>query len=158
MKSCMNENDSTTETELRPPFFGQVAEFSGRKKHGHPVIWALVGAVVLLLAVCAGWGIFRFTADPYRTLEAFPLSRYLDNAESVMGSRYRAEVVADADLGADLAIGRLMSFREKGGSSTMAVLIPPDVQGPIFSKGQAYVLELEIREGGLAYVHSYKKI
>lgn len=58
----------------------------------------------------------------------------------------------EADLGWKDGAGRLMLFSTADDPRPIAVLIPVAVAKDIyFTKGQTYITEIEVKEGGLIY-------
>lgn len=131
---------------------------SRRGKQKSPWLWIILG-------IAAAGGIFALGAflmgkvnDPLRTLEPFPSARYFDNYKSLAGSKFRAEVRVEADLGWKEGTGRLMLFTSQDDTRPIAVLVPFAVAKDIyFTKGQQFNAELEVREGGLIYGNRFKK-
>ena len=100
----------------------------------------------------------RYLNNPYRTLETFSVSKYLDNYQSLSGSKYKADFRVEADLGWKEGAGRLMLFSTTDDSRPIAVLIPASVAtGIYFTKGQTYTAQVEVKEGGLIYADSFQK-
>lgn len=120
-------------------------------------LWALLGAIGAVVMAVAAYFVFRTGADPLRTLEEFPVEAYLRNYESVLGSRFRAEFILDADLGGLLGKGRLFSFRSASTGRILPILIGDDIGQSIFDKGQRYQLELEVGAGGVIFARSCRK-
>lgn len=101
------------------------------------------------------WGYLK---DPYRTLEAFPVAKYLENYRSMAGSRFKAQLRVEADLGWKEGIGRLMLFSSAEEPRPIAVMVPEAIGKSIyFTKGQTYQTELEVKEGGLIYANACRK-
>jgi hypothetical protein len=115
------------------------------------VVLAAVGATVAVFAM-------RYLNNPYRTLETFPVAKYLDDYEALTGSKYKANFQVEADLGWKEGVGRLMLFSTADDSRPIAVLVPAVVANDIyFTKGQTYTAEIEVKEGGLIYANSCQK-
>jgi hypothetical protein len=115
---------------------------------------------LLLIAVGAVAGVFvmRYLNDPYRTLEPFPVAKYFDNYQSLAGSKFKAELRVEADLGWRDGAGRLMLFSTADDPRPIAVLIPVAVAKDLyFTKGQTYLTQAEVKEGGLIYADSCEK-
>lgn len=139
------------------PFSQAEAQMPKSSGGGKAVLWAVMGAVGALVVIGLGYVIFQSLQDPYRTLDVFPTPKYLDDFQSVVGSRFRAEVTVDAELGGSFEKGRLLSFRESSSQKSLVVLVPPSLSQIAFSKGQSYVTELEVGQGGLIQAHGFKK-
>jgi hypothetical protein len=100
----------------------------------------------------------RYLNDPLRTLENFPVAKYLDSYRGLAGSKFKGQLRVEADLGWKDGVGRLMLFTCPDDNRPIAVMIPADVaNGMYFNKGQTYLAELEVKEGGLIYANSCKK-
>lgn len=139
------------------PFDHADAQMPKQAGSGKAVIWALSGALGAILIAGVGFLVFQSLQDPYRTLDTFPASRYMEDYQGVVGSRFRAEVVVDAELGGSFEKGRLLSFRDAASQKAIVVLVPPSLSQTSFSKGQSYVTELEVGQGGLIHAHGFKK-
>jgi hypothetical protein len=96
-------------------------------------------------------------SDPLRTLEAFPVAKYLENHRAVAGAKFKGELRVEADLGWKEGVGRLMVFTLPGDTRPIVVLIPAQLSNIYFSKGQTYLAELEVKEGGLIYANNCRK-
>jgi hypothetical protein len=130
------------------------------KKRGGGKMPMLVVLAVILVAAGAGTGVYltRYLNDPLRTLENFPVAKYLDGYRGLAGSKFKGQMRVEADLGWKEGIGRLMLFTCPDDNRPVAVMIPAAVAGGIyFTKGQTYMAELEVKEGGLIYANSCKK-
>ena len=129
---------------------------TGRKRGS----WALGIVSSLLIVVVAGiLGYFgyKYMADPYRTLEAFPMDKYLADYRSMTGAKFKADLKVSNDLGFKPDTGRLMVFTLQNDSRPLVVLIPPKFGGLFFEKGQNYLVSLEVEDGGLVYADSCEK-
>lgn len=130
---------------------------TGKRRSSHWVGWVI--GIVCGLAVVAGIGyaIMQYLNDPYRTLEPFPVDRYLSDYRSLSGSKFKAEAKVANDLGYDPAKGRLMTFQFGTDTHPVPVLIPPKFANIYFTKGQNYKISLEVGDGGLIYADSCEK-
>ncbi len=113
--------------------------------------------LILIVLAVAGYFVQRYLNDPYRTLEPFPVDKYLSDYRSLSGSKFKAEVKVSADLGWKEDVGRLMVFTIGTDTRPVVVLIPPKLSGIFFTKGQDYQTSLEVGEGGLIYADSCEK-
>lgn len=82
-------------------------------KRGNPALWAVLGAVGAVALLGLGYVIFQSLQDPYRTLDVFPTEKYLSDYQGVVGSRFRANLIVDAELGGSFEKGRILTFREE---------------------------------------------
>jgi hypothetical protein len=121
------------------------------------VIWFFSGLLALAVVAVAGYFIFKYVNDPYRTLEPFPVDKYLSDYRSLAGAKFRAELKVSADLGYQADTGRLMVFTLPNDSRPIVVMIPKKLGGIYFDKGQNYKASLEVQEGGLIYADSCQK-
>ena len=104
-----------------------------------------------------GTYIARFLNDPLRTMEAFPASKYFENYHSLAGAKFKGELRVEADLGWKEGVGRIMLFSTPTDNRSIAVFVPGPLANIYFVKGQTYLAELEVKEGGLVYANSCKK-
>jgi hypothetical protein len=114
-------------------------------------------AVFAVLLIGGGFLTFNYLNDPYRNLEGFPTAKYFDSYQSLAGLKFRGNLRVEADLGWKEGVGRLMVFTPADESRQLAVFIPPSLSNVFFNKGQNYIVELEIKEGGLIYADSCRK-
>ena len=122
-----------------------------------PLMWIVVAAAVLLIGGGIALTFGKLAADPYRTLEPFPLETYLSNYHALEGSRFRANLRVENDLGYSVATGRLMVFSVEGDGRTLAALVPARLSDNFFSRGQRYTAELQVGDGGLIQINRYAK-
>lgn len=96
--------------------------------------------------------------DKYRTLEAFPTSDYLENYESLLGSRFKLNATVDAELGTEESTGKLVTFRDSQSKKIVPVLIPSEVM-PNFalSKSQSCQMVIEVGRGGVITATQFEK-
>ena len=122
-----------------------------------PLVWITVIAAVLLGSIGVGFFFTHFASNPYRTLESFPLETYVGNYHALEGSRFKATLRVENDLGYSAGVGRLMVFSIEGDGRTVAALVPTRLADNLFSRGQRYTAELQVGSGGLIQVNSYVK-
>ena len=127
---------------------------AGRKV---PLVWVALIAAVLLGSIGGGFFFTHFASNPYRTLEPFPLETYAGNYHAVEGSRFKATLRVENDLGYNAGTGRLMVFSIEGDGRTLVALVPTRLADNLFSRGQRYTAELQVGDGGLIQVNSYVK-
>ncbi len=154
-------NDQTEDESQRiiSPFAQTTATIhpADKRRSGAWVFWLVSILVALIVLATAGYFVQRYLNDPYRTLEPFPVDKYLSDYRSLSGSKFKAEVKVSADLGWKAEVGRLMVFTIGTDSRPVVVLIPPRLSGIFFTKGQDYQTSLEVGEGGLIYADSCEK-
>ena len=117
---------------------------------------AWVAAILLALGT-GGIAVSQYLRNPYRTLEVFPIGKYLESHRSLLGAKFKMDLRVEADLGWKDGVGRLMLFSGTEDSRVVAVMIPASLSTVYFTKGQTYLAELEVKEGGLIYANSCKK-
>lgn len=144
------------ESPILSPFSDAEQAVHPRRKKP-PVLWICLGIALLLILALSGFFFIHYLNDPLRTLEPFPVSKYLDGYKALAGSRFRAELRVENDLGWKEGVGRIMVFSMQGEPRSLVVMIPPDLAQIFFTKGQSYQGELEVKEGGLIYAHSIRK-
>ncbi len=119
--------------------------------------WIGLSVVVAAIAAVAILFLFRSLNDPYRTLEHFPVAKYLDSHRALAGSKFKAVLRVENDLGWKEGVGRLMLFSTSEDARPIAVMIPAGMTDIYFTKGQTYMAELEVKEGGLIYANSIRR-
>ena len=120
-------------------------------------LWLVSSLLVLVVVGIVGYFAYKYLSDPYRTLEPFPMDKYMSDYRSLEGARFKADLKVSNDLGWKADTGRLMVFTVQSDSRPLVVLIPPRLGGLFFEKGQDYQASLEIVEGGLVYADSCEK-
>jgi hypothetical protein len=158
MEPYRTEHPSETEKVISP-FAQSEAIISQRKGSGGKLFLIIVlGLLLVVVGAVAAVFAMRYLNDPYRTLETFPVAKYLDGYQALAGSKYKANFRVEADLGWKEGAGRLMLFSTSDDSRPIAVLVPAVVaNGIYFTKGQTYTAEIEVKEGGLIYANSCEK-
>lgn len=124
----------------------------------HPA-W-LLGVVGLVGgAIATGYFVFAATNDPYRTLQSLSVPAYLDNANSLRGNVYRVKGTLWDSLGWSPSVGRLYSVETGEGKSVelLPVLVPATLNRVNLQKGQRFVFEVEVADGGILMVRSLRK-
>jgi hypothetical protein len=129
----------------------------GRRRSSHWVMWTVIAVLALTAIGSAGYFIEQYLSDPYRTLEPFPIDRYMSDYRSLTGSEFKAEAKVSNDLGWKAETGRLMVFTFGSDSRPIVVLIPPKLANIYFTKGQTYRTSLEVGDGGLIYAVTCEK-
>jgi hypothetical protein len=152
------ENESEVQRIISP--FSQTTSTVQETRTRSSIPWALwIVSTLLILVVLGivGYFTFQYLEDPYRTLESFPVDKYMSDYRSLTGARFKADLKVSADLGWTADTGRLMVFTMENDSRPVVVLIPPKLGGIFFTKGQNYQVSLEVGEGGLIYADSCEK-
>jgi hypothetical protein len=130
---------------------------TGGKGSGSWALWLVSSLLVLVIIGIMGYFTYKYLADPYRTLEPFPMDKYLADYRSMSGAKFKADLKVSADLGWKAETGRLMVFTIENDNRPLVVLIPPKLGGLFFEKGQNYQVSLEVGEGGLVYADTCEK-
>ncbi len=130
---------------------------SGGGGKGSLALWIVSGLLILVILGIAGYFTYNYLDDPYRTLENFPMDKYLADWRSMEGNKFKADLKVSADLGYKAETGRLMVFTVENDNRPLVVLIPPKMKGITFNKGQNYQASLEVEDGGLVYADSCEK-
>ena len=149
-------------SEPAPPYdygapFAHTQPTMPSARMGNPALWAVLGAVGAVALLGVGYLGFQSLRDPYRTLDNFPAEKYLSDYQGVVGNRFRAELIVDAELGGSFERGRILTFRDADSNQALAVLVPPELARISFSKGQRYRAEIEVGPGGLIQAYGLKK-
>jgi len=129
----------------------------GGRGSGSWALWLVSTLLILVIVGIVGYFTYKYLADPYRTLEPFPMDKYLADYRSLEGARFKADLKVSADLGWKAETGRLMVFTIENDTRQLVVLIPPSLGGLFFEKGQNYQASLEVGDGGLVYADSCQK-
>lgn len=116
------------------------------------------GFLTALLIGLVAFQAREFLSDPYRTLEPFSAERYLENYQALAGGRFRADLRVENELGFREGVGKLMVMGMENSRHSVPVLIVPELAGTVFTKGQLYRFELNVREGGVIYGTRAKKL
>ena len=120
-------------------------------------LWIVSGVLMAVVLGIVAYFTFQYLENPFRTLEPFPVDKYLSDFRSLSGAKFRADLKVSADLGWKDGVGRLMVFTVADDSRPVVVLIPPKLGSIFFTKGQNYQASLEVGEGGLIYADSFEK-
>jgi hypothetical protein len=120
-------------------------------------LWIVSGLLVVVILGIGAYFVVKYLNDPYRTLEPFPVDKYLSDYRSLSGAKFKADLKVSADLGWKAETGRLMVFTVGGDNRPVVVLIPSKLGGLYFTVGQNYQASLEVGEGGLVYADSCDK-
>lgn len=157
----MHENagsESTVDPVASP--FSDAESHAPRRRRNKKAFppWITLGAIIAALLAVGGFFLVQHLNDPLRTLEPFPVSKYLDSYKSVAGLKFRADLRVENDLGWKEGVGRLMVFTLRDDPHPIVVMIPATLAQVYFTKGQNYVGELEVKEGGLIYANTIRKI
>ena len=120
-------------------------------------LWIVSSLLVLVVVGIVAFFSYKYVADPYRTLEPFPMDKYLSDFRSMSGAKFKADLKVSAEIGWKAETGKLMVFTLQGDNRPLVVLIPPKLAGIFFEKGQNYQASLEVQDGGLVYADTCEK-
>lgn len=124
----------------------------------HPA-WIVAAVLVGVGTLVVGRLVFSHASDPYRTLQPLNVAGYLDNANSLRGNVYRVTGMVWNSLGWSPTAGRIFAI-EAGDERTtelLPVLVPAALNYVNLQKGQRFVFEVEVSEGGVLLVRSLRK-
>ena len=154
-----NREDEDESPRVISPFAQTTStvQATGGRGAGSWALWLVSSLLVLVIVGIVGYVTYKYLADPYRTLEPFPMDKYLTDYRSMTGNKFKADLKVSADLGWKAETGRLMVFTVDSDSRPLVVLIPPKLSGLYFTKGQNYQASLEVGEGGLVYADTCEK-
>jgi len=131
---------------------------ANNKKSGNLMGWIIGGVIAAIVLAVGGFFLVKHLRDPLRTLEKLPVAKYYESFRSLAGARFKADLQVEADLGWKEGVGRLMVFTTPDEPRPIVVMIPASFSHIHFTKGQTYRAELEVKEGGMIYANSCKKI
>lgn len=137
--------------------FSDAESHSFKQRKGNAALWVSLALTFVIVLTIGGFFLFRYLNDPFRTLQPFPVAKYMDGYKALAGSKFRAILRVENDLGWKEGVGRLMAFTIRDEPHPIVVMIPPSLAQIYFVKGQSYRAELEVKEGGLIYANSCKK-
>ena len=152
-----SEHSPASEESVISPFSDAEPQSRPRKRKGRAGVFVGLAVVLLLALGIGGFFLYQTLNDPLRTLEPFPVGKYLESYKPLAGSKFRADLRVENDLGWKEGIGRLMVFSLREDPRPIVVMIPPGLSEIYFTKGQNYQAELEVKEGGLIYANSCRK-
>jgi len=149
--------DDSMGDRIISPFSDAESPSLQKKRKSGGLLWIVVALVLLAVLAVGGFFLVRYLNDPLRTLEPFPVAKYMDSYKALAGSKFRGNLRVENDLGWKEGSGRLMVFSLREDSRPVVVMIPPSLAQIYFTKGQSYEGELEVKEGGLIYANSIRK-
>jgi len=121
--------------------------------------WFLAVALLATAAIAGGYLLMSKINDPYRTLHSLDVLTYLENGNSLRGNTYRISGAIWDSLGWSPSAGRLFAIEVGTGRSgdLLPVLVPVSLNHVNLQKGQRFVFEVEVLEGGILRVKSLRK-
>jgi hypothetical protein len=130
----------------------------GGRGSGSLALWIVSCLLVLVVLGIIGFFTYQYLNNPYRTLEPFPMDKYLSDYRSLVGNKFKADLKVSASLNYDANIGRLMVFTLPDDPHPLVVLVPPKLSSELyFTKGQNYQASLEVQQDGTIYADSCQK-
>lgn len=153
----VNQTDATAKSPIISPFSDAEQQAAAKSRKGGTGWWIFLAISVFSMIGVGGFFLVTYLNDPLRTLEPFPAAKYMENYRSLEGSKFRAELRVENDLGWKEKVGRIMVFTTRDDPRPIVVMIPPNLASTYFVKGQNYAGELEVKEGGLIYANSCRK-
>jgi hypothetical protein len=124
---------------------------------GSLALWIVSSVLILVVVSVLGYFLVQYLNDPYRTLETFPMDKYMSDYRSMVGNKFKADLKVSASLDYQADTGRLMVFTLPNDSRSVVVLVPPKFSGLYFTKGQNYQASLEVQQDGTIYADSCEK-
>lgn len=116
--------------------------------------WFLAAAILVAAAITVGWWLKSRVSDPFRTLPVFPLSEYMQNADSLRGNTYKLDGVIGQQL-KYTAAARL--FEVNIGSDPVSVLVPSDFNNLDLRTGGRFQFKVEVAEKGILRARDVRK-
>ncbi len=155
----MQENQpiDAGENPIISPFSDLESPVLQKRRKSPLALWISLGAFLCVVLAIGGFFLTRYLSDPLRTLQPFPVGKYLESYKALAGSKFRGNLRVENDLGWKEGAGRLMVFSLRDNPHPIVVMIPPSLAQIYFIKGQTYEGELEVKEGGLIYANSIRK-
>lgn len=157
VRSMHAQEQPTGENPIISPFSDAESHVLQKRRKSRVPLWISLGVIFCLFAAIGGFFLVRYLNDPLRTLEPFPVGKYMESYKALAGSKFRGNLRVENDLGWKDGVGRLMVFSLREDPRPIVVMIPPSLAQIYFTKGQNYEGELEVKEGGLVYANSIRK-
>lgn len=148
-------NTEDTDSVISP--FSNSAATLGRDRKRHWPLIAVGTLAFFVLALIGGVAAWQYFSDPFRTLQPFPATAFFENHRSLEGNIFKSDLRVQADLGFKEGKGRLMVFEPAGSSRFIVAHLPPELAETYFVKGQQYLAELQVKEGGLIEILRIRK-
>lgn len=152
-----NEPTDPIANPVISPFSDAESHVFQKRRKSRAALWVSSGIFLCVVAAIGGFFLIRYLNDPLRTLEPFPVAKYMESYKALAGSKFRSNLRVENDLGWKDGVGRLMVFSLREDPHPIVVMIPPSLAQVYFTKGQNYEGELEVKEGGLIYANSVRK-
>lgn len=117
-------------------------------------VWFIAVAALIALAILVGWWLKNRVSGPFRTLPAFPVAEYLQNADSLRGNTYKIEGVIGQQLHYDPA-GRL--FEVLVGSDPIPVQVPSKFNELDIRKEGKFQFKVTVGDKGILRAEDVRK-
>jgi hypothetical protein len=117
-------------------------------------IWVLVAVVGLTALIAVGWWLKSRVGDPYRTLPVFPVSEYMQNADSLRGNTYKVEGVIGKQLKYTTE-ARL--FEVLVGGEPISILVPSEFNSLDLRPEGRFQFKIEVAEKGILRAKDVRK-
>jgi hypothetical protein len=73
-------------------------------------LWIGAGVAIMVVSGAGLLLLVNYLRDPFRTLEPFPVTKYMESHRALAGLTFKADLRVEADLGWKPEAGRLMLF------------------------------------------------
>ncbi len=117
--------------------------------------WFAIAAVVVVAVIAGGWALKGTVADPYRTLQAFPTTEYLQNSNSLRGNTYKVDGLVGEQLHYSKS-ARLITVEVNG--EPVSIIVPAELRDVNVQKGQRLLFKVEVGEKGVLKAVGVKKV
>src|SRR2546428_10527754 len=117
-----------------------------------PLVWIIVGVLVLAAVVTGVYFVTHKINDPYRTLSPLDVKAYLENSNSLRGNVYKLSGTVGTQLAWSRTQGRLFSVEtdtDSNASDLVPLLIPAELNHVNVQKGQRFIFQAEVIEKGV---------
>jgi len=118
-------------------------------------VWMVTAAVLLVVALGAGYLLFGKLNDPWRTMSPLPVQDYIQNSNSLRGNVYKLEATVTQSLEYSPTGGRLFSVDAAG--EELPILVPPKFNSINIERGQRFIFKLEVSDKGILQAQDVKK-
>jgi hypothetical protein len=118
-------------------------------------IWFLAAALLVAAAIGIGWWLKSRVGDPFRTLPVFPLSEYMQNADSLRGNTYKIEGIIGKQL-KYTAEARLFEVFV-GGGDPVSIVVPSEFNHLDLRPEGRFQFKIEVAEKGILRAKDLRK-
>ena len=87
------------ENPIISPFSDAESPVLQKRRKSHLALWVSLGVVLCLVLAIGGFFLTRYLNDPLRTLEPFPVGKYMESYKALAGSKFRGNLRVENDLG-----------------------------------------------------------